>query len=257
MPDEVFPPSEGPETPMNREKMETVGIEPTEGSRHCAPATESSIRADERERLSARVYGNGWCPTCARPAESAVPAPDLERVGDEFDPPVVPVDDEPTGFDAAGGPIFRGDEPVDDEPRNPPRDMNPLRYEGAHRRPDELIPVEEAEDAVWDVITRMNEEPAPCSGPAKRQARWLWEQSERPRVWADANGDHPILVPFPMAEQAVHVARASVVHEIVADLRAESEITGVARLAADRLADYIEQRYGATDPDVTQRRSDE
>lgn len=132
-----------------------------------------------------------------------------------------------------------------------PPEIERLRT-AAHRRPDELIPVEEAEDAVWDVITRMNEEPAPCSGPAKRQARWLWEQSERPRVWADANGDHPILVPFPMAEQAVHVARASVVHEIVADLRAESEITGVARLAADRLADYIEQRYGATDPDVTQ-----
>ena len=136
-----------------------------------------------------------------------------------------------------------------------PPEIERLRT-AAHRRPDELIPVEEAEDAVWDVITRMNEEPAPCSGPAKRQARWLWEQSERPRVWADANGDHPILVPFPMAEQAVHVARASVVHEIVADLRAESEITGVARLAADRLADYIEQRYGATDPDVTRTYGD-
>ena len=135
-----------------------------------------------------------------------------------------------------------------------PPEIERLRA-AAHRRPDDLVPVEEAEDAVWDVITRMNEEPAPCSGGAKRQARWLWEQSERPRVWADANGDHPILVPFPMAEQAVHVARASVVREVVADLRAESEITGVARLAADQLADYLEQRYGRpTDPDVADER---
>ena len=58
-----------------------------------------------------------------------------------------------------------------------------------------------------------------------------------------------------MTEQAVHVARASVVREVVADLRAESEITGVARLAADRLADYLEQRYGRpTDPDVADER---
>ena len=56
-----------------------------------------------------------------------------------------------------------------------PPEIERLRT-AAHRRPDELIPVEEAEDAVWDVITRMNEEPAPCSGPAKRQARWLWER---------------------------------------------------------------------------------
>ena len=62
-----------------------------------------------------------------------------------------------------------------------PPEIERLRA-AAHRRPDDLVPVEEAEDAVWDVITRMNEEPAPCSGPAKRQARWLWEQSERPRV---------------------------------------------------------------------------
>ena len=34
------------------------------------PPDEAAIRADERERLSARVYENGWCPTCA-----ATPAP--------------------------------------------------------------------------------------------------------------------------------------------------------------------------------------
>ncbi|HMS60646.1 MAG TPA: hypothetical protein PKD63_00080 [Solirubrobacteraceae bacterium] len=30
------------------------------------PPDEAAIRADERERLSARVYENGWCPTCGR-----------------------------------------------------------------------------------------------------------------------------------------------------------------------------------------------
>lgn len=39
-----------------------------------AEAAEAAIRADERERLSARVYENGWCGTCGRvsdePAES-------------------------------------------------------------------------------------------------------------------------------------------------------------------------------------------
>ena len=30
---------------------------------------EDAIRADERERLSARVYENGWCPTCAKPVD--------------------------------------------------------------------------------------------------------------------------------------------------------------------------------------------
>lgn len=34
------------------------------------PPDEAAIRADERERLSARVYENGWCPTCATPAAS-------------------------------------------------------------------------------------------------------------------------------------------------------------------------------------------
>lgn len=48
---------------------------------------EDAIRADERERLSARVYENGWCPTCAaRPASDApIPGPDLgacPRCGD-------------------------------------------------------------------------------------------------------------------------------------------------------------------------------
>jgi len=41
-----------------------------------------------------------------------------------------------------------------------PPEIERLRA-AAHRRPDDLVPVEEAEDAVWDVITRMNEEPAP------------------------------------------------------------------------------------------------
>lgn len=40
------------------------------------PEQEAAIRADERERLSARVYENGWCPTCGRvsdePSESNV-----------------------------------------------------------------------------------------------------------------------------------------------------------------------------------------
>lgn len=31
-------------------------------------ADEDVIRADERERLSARVYENGWCPTCGKKA---------------------------------------------------------------------------------------------------------------------------------------------------------------------------------------------
>ena len=35
-----------------------------------AHVCDDAIRADERERLSARVYENGWCPTCA-----ATPAP--------------------------------------------------------------------------------------------------------------------------------------------------------------------------------------
>ena len=43
-----------------------------------------------------------------------------------------------------------------------PPEIERLRA-AAHRRPDELVPVEEAEDAVWDVITRMNEEPAPLN----------------------------------------------------------------------------------------------
>lgn len=30
-----------------------------------------AARLDERERLSARVYENGWCPTCAAPARPA------------------------------------------------------------------------------------------------------------------------------------------------------------------------------------------
>ena len=33
--------------------------------------TEKRVRPDERERLSARVYENGWCPTCARDTDEA------------------------------------------------------------------------------------------------------------------------------------------------------------------------------------------
>ena len=33
------------------------------------PPDEEAIRCDERERLSARVYENGWCPTCAHKAD--------------------------------------------------------------------------------------------------------------------------------------------------------------------------------------------
>ena len=42
------------------------------------PPDEDAIRADERERLSARVYENGWCPTCAaQPAPGGpIPGPD-------------------------------------------------------------------------------------------------------------------------------------------------------------------------------------
>ena len=42
------------------------------------PPDEDAIRADERERLSARVYENDWCPTCAaQPAPGGpIPGPD-------------------------------------------------------------------------------------------------------------------------------------------------------------------------------------
>ena len=42
------------------------------------PPDEAAIRADERERLSARVYENGWCPTCGTKTADpgVIPGPD-------------------------------------------------------------------------------------------------------------------------------------------------------------------------------------
>ena len=42
------------------------------------PPDEAAIRADERERLSARVYKNGWCPTCGTKTADpgVIPGPD-------------------------------------------------------------------------------------------------------------------------------------------------------------------------------------
>lgn len=45
---------------------------------------DEAIRADERERLSARVYENGWCPTCAATPAPASPDERLREAGDRL-----------------------------------------------------------------------------------------------------------------------------------------------------------------------------
>ena len=115
-----------------------------------------------------------------------------------------------------------------------PPEIERLRA-AARRRPDELVPVEEAEDAVWDVITRMNEEPAPPAFRRHVVAEVVAALRDRPDEF-DGAGSCPEEDGFLRAN------------------RPQNDYAEGQRVGWIDAADYIEQRYGTTDPDVADER---